>query len=212
MTTDAAGEPAPSAGAGQAGWARKLGGWLARWWLRAPAGRMYRRRWADVLVAAAGLGVVVVCGVPVANPAGRRHRCGPVPPDQSLAEGLYPPMWTVQLSGVIGALPRGRRGPPTNQSRPPPQRRSRQRTAPDIPICAPGPVMTARCGALTRRTDRPWLDRLLPLRPLAVFGFWPDERGAQPGEHSAGGACASARGLVNGNAKMEFPRLQLKHD
>jgi hypothetical protein len=55
------------AGAGRAGWARKLGGWLARWWLRAPDGRMYRRRWADVLVAAAGLGVVVVCGVLVAN-------------------------------------------------------------------------------------------------------------------------------------------------
>jgi hypothetical protein len=30
MTTDAAGGPAPPAGAGQAGRARKLGGWLAR--------------------------------------------------------------------------------------------------------------------------------------------------------------------------------------
>jgi hypothetical protein len=39
------------------------------------------------------------------QPADRRHRCGPVPPGQSLAGGLYPPMWTAQLSGVIGALP-----------------------------------------------------------------------------------------------------------
>ena len=67
MTTDAAGEPAPPAGAGRAGWAGMLGGWLARWWSQAPDGRMYRRRWADALVAAAGLGVVVVCGVLVAN-------------------------------------------------------------------------------------------------------------------------------------------------
>ena len=54
-------------GAGKVGGARKLGGWLTRWWFRAPDGRMYQRRWADVLVAAAGLGVVVVCGVLVAN-------------------------------------------------------------------------------------------------------------------------------------------------
>jgi membrane-associated phospholipid phosphatase len=105
MTTGAAGEPARSAGAGQAGWPRKLGGWLTRWWLRAPDGRMYQRRWADVLVAAAGLAVVVVCGVLVAN----RLVAGP---DVALFRrinhwpgGLYPPMWAVQLSGVIGALP-----------------------------------------------------------------------------------------------------------
>ena len=29
----------------------------------------------------------------------------PFSPDQLLARGLYPPIWTVQLSGVIGALP-----------------------------------------------------------------------------------------------------------
>jgi hypothetical protein len=29
----------------------------------------------------------------------------PCSADQSLAGGLYPPMWAVQLSGVIGALP-----------------------------------------------------------------------------------------------------------
>jgi hypothetical protein len=32
-----------------------------------------------------------------------------------------------------------------------------------------------------------------------------------PDEHSAGGACTSARRLVNGNAKMEFPRFEVKH-
>jgi undecaprenyl-diphosphatase len=66
---------------------------------------VYRRRWTDVVVAAAGLGVVVVCGVLVAN----RLVVGT---DVALFRrinhwpgGLYPPMWTVQLSGVIGALP-----------------------------------------------------------------------------------------------------------
>src|SRR4249920_1732986 len=105
MTTDAAGGPAPSAGAGKVSGVRKLGGWLTRWWLRAPDGRMYQRRWADVLVAAAGLAVVVMCGVLVAN----RLVAGP---DVALFRrinhwpgGLYPPMWAVQLSGVIGALP-----------------------------------------------------------------------------------------------------------
>ena len=53
----------------------------------------------------AGLGVVVVCGVLVANrlvvgtdvAVFRRINLWP--------GWLYPPMWTVQLSGVIGALP-----------------------------------------------------------------------------------------------------------
>ena len=60
-------EAAPSAGAGTAGGARKLGRWLTRWWFRTPDGRVYQRRRAGVLVAAAGLGVVIVCGVLVAN-------------------------------------------------------------------------------------------------------------------------------------------------
>ena len=67
MTIHAAGEPVPSAGAGKAGGTRKLGRWLTRWWSRAPDGRVYQRRWADVLVPAAGLGLVIVCGVLVAN-------------------------------------------------------------------------------------------------------------------------------------------------
>ncbi len=67
MATGAVGEPAPSAAAGRAGRARRLGRWLTRWWSQAPDGRTYHRRPADALVAAAGLAVVVVCGVLVAN-------------------------------------------------------------------------------------------------------------------------------------------------
>ena len=98
-------EAAPPAGAGTAGGAQTLGRWLTRWWFRAPDGRVYQRRRADVLVAAAGLGVVIVCGVLVAN----RTLVGP---DVALFHRinhwpgwLYRPMWVVQLSGVIGALP-----------------------------------------------------------------------------------------------------------
>jgi hypothetical protein len=93
MATGAVGEPTPSAAAGRAGRERRLGGWLTLWWSQAPDGRMYRRRQADALVATAGLGVVVVCGVLVANrliagtdvalfrrinhwPGGRIRRCG----------------------------------------------------------------------------------------------------------------------------------------
>ena len=98
-------EAAPSAGAATAGGARTLGRWLTRWWFRAPDGQVYQHRRAGVLVAAAGLGVVIVCGVLVAN----RLLAGP---DVALFHRinhwpgwLYPPMWVVQLSGVIGALP-----------------------------------------------------------------------------------------------------------
>ena len=44
-----------------------LGRWLALWWSQAPDGRTYQRRRADAPMAAAGLGVLVVCGVLVAN-------------------------------------------------------------------------------------------------------------------------------------------------
>ena len=98
-------EAVPSAGVGTAGGARKLGRWLTRWWYRAPDGRVYQRRRADVLLAAAGLGVVIVCGVLVAN----RLVVGP---DVALFHRinhwpgwLYPSMWVVQLSGIIGAPP-----------------------------------------------------------------------------------------------------------
>ncbi len=98
-------EAAPSAGAGKAEETRKLGRWLTRWRSRAPDGRVYQRRWADVLVPAAGLGLVIVCGVLVANQlvvgtdVALFHRINHWP------GWLYPPMWVVQLSGVIGALP-----------------------------------------------------------------------------------------------------------
>jgi len=60
-------EAAPSAGAGKAEETRKLGRWLTRWWYQAPDGRVYQRRRADVLLAAAGLGRVIACGVLVAH-------------------------------------------------------------------------------------------------------------------------------------------------
>jgi hypothetical protein len=58
---------APAAAVGRAGRARTLGRWLALWWSQAPDGRTYQRRRADAPMAAAGLGVRVVCGVLVAN-------------------------------------------------------------------------------------------------------------------------------------------------
>ena len=105
MTTNAAGEPAPSAGAATAGGTRKLGRWLTRWWSRAPGGRTYRRRRADALVAAVGLGVVVVCGVLVANRLVVGTDVAVFRRINHWPGWLYPPMWTAQLSGVIGALP-----------------------------------------------------------------------------------------------------------
>ena len=39
----------------------------ATWWFRAPDGRGYRRRQADAIMAAAGLGAVILCGAPVAG-------------------------------------------------------------------------------------------------------------------------------------------------
>jgi undecaprenyl-diphosphatase len=94
-----------SADTGKAGWTRNLGRRLSRWWFRTPDGRTYQRRWADVLVAAAGLAVLAVSGVLVADRL-------VLATDAALFRGinhwpgwLYPPMWAVQLTGVIGALP-----------------------------------------------------------------------------------------------------------
>ena len=105
MTTDAAGEPAVPAVAGQAGRARKLGRWLARWWSQAPDGRTYHRRQADAVMAAVGLGVVVLCGVLVANRVLASTDVAVFRRINHWPGWLNPLMWTVQLSGVIGALP-----------------------------------------------------------------------------------------------------------
>jgi membrane-associated phospholipid phosphatase len=105
MTTDAAGEPAPSAAAGQAGRARKLGRRLTLWWFQTPDGRTYRRRRADAVVATAGLRGVIVCGVLVANRTVAGTDVAVFRRINQWPGWLYPPMWTVQLSGVIGALP-----------------------------------------------------------------------------------------------------------
>ena len=100
--TDAAGEPTSPAAAGRA---RRLGRWLTRWWSQAPDGRTYQRRRADAVIAAAGLGVVIVCGVLVANRLAGGTDVAVFRRINHWPEWLYPPMWTVQVSGVIGALP-----------------------------------------------------------------------------------------------------------
>ncbi|HJY65737.1 MAG TPA: hypothetical protein VJ254_03355 [Streptosporangiaceae bacterium] len=105
MTTGTAGGSAPAAAVGRAGRARTLGRWLALWWSQAPDGRTYQRRRADAPMAAAGLGVLVVCGVLVANRTVLGTDVAVFRRVNHWPGWLYPPMWTVQLSGVIGALP-----------------------------------------------------------------------------------------------------------
>jgi hypothetical protein len=112
MPTGAAGKPASSAAAGKAGRTQNLAGRLSRWWSQAPDGRTYQRRRADALIAAAGLGVVaaglgvvIVCGVLVANRLVVNTEVTVFRRINHWPGWLYPPMWTVQLSGVIGALP-----------------------------------------------------------------------------------------------------------
>jgi membrane-associated phospholipid phosphatase len=105
MTTGAAGEPAPPAAAGNAGRAPNLGRRLTRWWSQAPDGRTYQRRRADAVIAAAGLGVVIVCGVLVANRLAAGTDVAVFRRINHWPGWFYPPMWTVQLSGVIGAPP-----------------------------------------------------------------------------------------------------------
>ena len=71
----------------------------------APDGGTYQRRWADALLVAVGLGVVVVCGVLVANRLVVGTDVAVFRRINHWPGWLCPPMWTVQLSGVIGALP-----------------------------------------------------------------------------------------------------------
>jgi len=105
MTTGAAGESAPPAPAGQASRARSRDRGLTRWWSQAPDGRTYRRRLADGLAAAAGLGVLVVCGVVVARRLGAGTEAAVFLRINHWPEWLYPLLGSVQLAGVIGALP-----------------------------------------------------------------------------------------------------------
>src|ERR1017187_7833455 len=70
-----------------------------------PGWRTYQRRWADALLVAVGLGVVVVCGVLVANRLVVGTDVAVFRRINHWPGWLCPPMWTVQLSGVIGALP-----------------------------------------------------------------------------------------------------------
>lgn len=105
VTTGTAGGSAPAAAVGRAGRARTLGRWLVLWWSQAPDGRTYQRRRADAPMAAAGLGVLVVCGVLVANRTVLGTDVAVFRRVNHWPGWLYPPMWTVQLSGVIGALP-----------------------------------------------------------------------------------------------------------
>ena len=57
------------------------------------------------MVAAAGLGIVLVCGLLVANRTLAGTDVAVFRWINHWPGWLYPPMWTVQLSGVIGALP-----------------------------------------------------------------------------------------------------------
>ena len=105
MATGAAGEPAPPAPAGQAGRARSRDRRLTRWWSQAPDGRTYQRRLADGLAAAAGLGVLAVCGVVVARKLGAGTEAAVFRQINHWPGWLYWLMGAVQLSGVIGVLP-----------------------------------------------------------------------------------------------------------
>jgi undecaprenyl-diphosphatase len=105
MTTGAAGEPAPPAPPGQAGQARSRDRRLTRWWSLAPDGRTYQRRLADGLAAAAGLVVLVVCGIVVARRLGAGTEAAVFLRINHWPGWLYWLMGAVQLSGVIGVLP-----------------------------------------------------------------------------------------------------------
>jgi undecaprenyl-diphosphatase len=105
MTTGAAGEPAPPVPASQAGRAWSRDRRLTRWWSQAPDGRTYQRRRADGLAAAAGLGVLVVCGVVVARKLGAGTEAAVFRQINHWPGWLYWLMGAVQLSGVIGVLP-----------------------------------------------------------------------------------------------------------
>lgn len=109
---DAAGSPDRSdrvgtvaAGSSTDGGGRVPGRWLRRSWNQAPDGSGYHRRRADAVMAAAGLVIFAVCAVLVS----KKVLVGADTAVFRWVNGwpgwLYPPMWVIQLSGVIGAAP-----------------------------------------------------------------------------------------------------------
>jgi undecaprenyl-diphosphatase len=76
---------------------------LTAWWLRAPGGRTYHRRRADAVTAAAGLGALLACGLLVASRVIAGADTAVFHWINHWPGWLYPPMWVVQLPGVIGA-------------------------------------------------------------------------------------------------------------
>lgn len=78
---------------------------VRQWWHAEPDGRTYQRRPADAAAGVASLSLIVVCGVLVAGGFGLAADKAVFHWINQWPSWLYPPMWTVQLSGVIGALP-----------------------------------------------------------------------------------------------------------
>jgi hypothetical protein len=145
--------------AGRGSWAR----WLARCWFRAPDGRMYQRRWADALVAAVGLGVVVVCGVLVANRLVLGTDVAVFRRINHWPGWLYPPVDSPVVGSDRGSSPGGSRGRAVEEAalgRCPGGRDTAEGIAgdrdPDVRAASPAPVTSrhpAAAATLTHRTS-----------------------------------------------------------
>jgi undecaprenyl-diphosphatase len=82
----------------------RRGSWT-RWWFRTPDGRGFHRRRTDIVAAGVGLGVAAVCGILVSAATLKHPETAVFRWINGWPEWLYPPMWFVQLWGVIGVLP-----------------------------------------------------------------------------------------------------------
>lgn len=78
---------------------------LRRSWNQAPDGSGFHRRRVDAVMAAAGLAIVAVCGLLVSNKVLVGADTAVFRWVNGWPGWLYPPMWVIQLSGVIGAAP-----------------------------------------------------------------------------------------------------------
>jgi membrane-associated phospholipid phosphatase len=76
---------------------------LARAWRQAPDGSAYHRRQADAIAALAGLAIFAVCAALVVSDAIAGFDTALFRWVNHWPGWLYPPMWVVQLCGVIGA-------------------------------------------------------------------------------------------------------------